>query len=103
MKGGGDMTISELTSAMVKDFCGISDDDSDDIVGTLIIPAAKAYIIGYTGLTQEEIDEHDDLATAFCVLCNDMYTQRDYTLSIHRQVSPTVKTILSLYAKNHLG
>lgn len=97
------MTISELTPAMVKDYSGISDDDSDDIVGTLIMPAAKAYIIGYTGLTVEEIDQHADLATAFCVLCNDMFTQRDYTTSIHRQVSPTVKTILSLYAVNHLG
>ena len=54
-------------------------------------------------VTAEEIDGHDDLATAFCVLCNDMFSQRDYTLSIHRQVSPTVKTILSLYAVNHLG
>ena len=97
------MKISELTSSMVKDYCGISDDDSDDIVGTLLMPAAKAYIKGYTGLTDEQIDEHDDLAIAFCVLVNDMFTQRDYTTSIHRQVSPTVKNILSMYAVNHIG
>jgi hypothetical protein len=97
------MTISELTPAIVKDFCGISDEDSDDIVGDLLMPAAKAYITGYTGLTAEQLDEHEDLTTAFCVLVNDMFTQRDYTLSLHKQVSPTVKTILSMYALNHLG
>ena len=102
LKGGESMKISELTSEMVKDYIGISDDDSDDIFGTLLMPAAKAYITGYTGLTEEQLDEHDDLAVAFCVLVNDMFTQRDYTTSIHRQVSPTVKTILSLYAVNHL-
>lgn len=97
------MKISELTSEMVKDYTGISDDDSDDIVGSLLMPAAKAYIIGYTGLTEEQIDEHEDLAMAFCVLVNDMFTQRDYTLSLHKQVAPTVKNILSMYAVNHLG
>lgn len=96
------MKISELTAAMVKDFTGISDDDSDNIVEDLLMPAAKAYIKGYTGLTEEQLDEHDDLATAYCVLVNDMFTNRDYTISSHRQLSPTVKTILSLYAVNHL-
>lgn len=97
------MKISELTSSMVKNYCGISDDDSDDIVEALLMPAAKEYIKGYTGLTDEQIDEHDDLAIAYCVLVNDMFTQRDYTTSIHRQVSPTVKNILSMYAVNHIG
>ncbi|MBR4627781.1 MAG: phage gp6-like head-tail connector protein [Ruminococcus sp.] len=97
------MKISELTAAMVKDFTGISDEDSDDIVGTLLMPAAKAYIVGYTGLTEEQLDDHDDLAAAFCVLVNDMFTNRDYTISSHRQLSPTVKNILSMYAVNHLG
>jgi hypothetical protein len=97
------MKISELTSEIVKDYTGISDDDSDDIITSLLMPAAKAYIKGYTGLGDAQIDEHEDLTTAFCVLVYDMYTQRDYTLSLHKQVSPTVKTILSMYAVNHLG
>lgn len=97
------MKMSELTAAIVKDFTGISDDASDTEITDLYMPAAKAYIIGYTGLTAEEIDEHDDLAIACCVLVNEMFSQRDYTISMHRQVSPTVKNILSMYAVNHLG
>lgn len=97
------MKISEITPEIVKDYCGISDEDSDDIIGQLLIPAAKAFIKGETSLTDEEIDQHEDLAIAFCVLVNDMFTQRSYTLSLHQQVAPTVRTILSMYAVNHVG
>lgn len=95
------MRISELTAETIKDFCGISDSDSDNIIN-ILIPAAKAYIQGYTGLSAEECDEHEELTTACMVLVNDMFSQRDYTISSHRQLSPTVRTILSLYAKNHV-
>lgn len=97
------MTISSLTTAVVKDYCGISDTDSDDLITNVLLPAAKAYIIGYTGLTAEKCDEYNDLTVACMVLVNDMFTQRDYTISSHRQLSPTVKNILSMYAVNHLG
>lgn len=96
------MRISELTAGIIKDYCGISDDDSDDIIEKLLLPAAREYIKGYTGLTAEQCDEHEDLSIACMVLVNDMFSQRDYTISMHRQVSPTVKTILGMYAVNYL-
>ncbi len=95
------MKVSELTPAIIKDFCGISDTDSDDIIAVLI-PSAKAYIRDYTGLTNEQIDEHEDITYACMVLVNDMFTQRDYTLSLHKQVSLTVKTILNMHSLNHV-
>lgn len=96
------MKMSELTAGIVKDYCGISDSDSDDVIRNILIPAAKKYIIGYTGLTAEQCDEHEDLSIACMVLVNDMFSQRDYTISMHRQISPTVKTILGMYAVNYL-
>lgn len=96
------MKVNEITPEIVKDYCGISDDDSDDLIKNILMPSAKAYIIGYTGLSAEEIDCHEDLATAFLVLVNDMYTQRDYTLSFQKQINPAVKTILGLYSVNYL-
>lgn len=96
------MKMSELTPDIVKDYCGISDSDSDDIIAKILMPSAKKYIMGYTGLTAEQCDEHEDIALACMVLVNDMFTQRDYTVSMHRQVSPTVKTILGMYAVNYL-
>ncbi len=95
------MKLSEITPEIVKDYCGISDDDSNQIVDVLM-SFAKAYITGYTGLSTEEIDLHEDLTTAFMVLVNDMYTQRDFTLSFQKQVNPVVKTILGLYSVNYL-
>lgn len=97
------MKISELTLAIVKDYCGVSDEDSDELIEDVLLPAAKKYIIGYTGLTAEQCDEHEDLTTACIVIVNDMLSQRSYTLSLHQQVSPTVKTLLSMYATNHIG
>lgn len=96
------MKVSELTQQIIKDYCGISDDDSDNIIEKVLIPAARAYISGYTGLTAEQCDEHEELAVACMVLVNDMFTQRDYVLGPHKQVSPTVKTILGMYAVNYL-
>lgn len=96
------MKISEITPEIVKDYCGISDSDSDEIIKNVLIPSAKAYISGYTGLSAEEINSHEDLSTAFLVLVNDMYTQRDYTLSFQKQINPAVKTILGLYSVNYL-
>ena len=96
------MKISEITPEIVKDYCGISDNDSDKIIADVLIPSAKSYIIGYTGLSEEEIDKHEDISHAFMVLVNDMYTQRDYTLSFQKQVNPAVSTILGLYSVNYL-
>lgn len=96
------MKMSEITPQIVKDYCGISDDDSDDIIEKVLLPAAREYIKGYTGLTAEQCDDHEDISIACMVLVNDMFSQRDYTISMHRQVSPTVKTILGMYAVNYL-
>lgn len=96
------MKVSELTAEIIKDFCGISDGDSDNII-TVLITSARAYIRGYTNLTDEEIDGYEDITYACMVLVNEMYSQREYTISTHRQVSLTVKNILNMYAKNHVG
>lgn len=95
------MKMSEITPQIVKDYCGISDDDSDDIIEKVLLPAAREYIKGYTGLTAEQCDDHEDISIACMVLVNDMFSQRDYTISMHRQGSPTVKTILGMYAVNY--
>lgn len=96
------MKVSEVTAAFVKDFCGISDNDSDAIVAVMM-SAAKDFIKGYTGLSEEQIDGFEDITDAYLILVNDMFSQRDYTLSSHKQVNPAVKTILGLHAVNYLG
>lgn len=99
------MKVSEISLDTVKDFCGISDDDSDNILA-VVMPAARSFISNYTHLTAEQIDELDDMATAYMVLVNDMYSNRDYNSSQARQstkLNPCVKTILDMHSHNYVG
>lgn len=93
------MKISEITDEEIKEYCGMSDDVS---ILDIYKAAAKSFVLGYTGLTAEEADEHEDLTIAYCVLINDMSFNRDYTVS-RDAVNPCVRTILSLYSKNNIG
>lgn len=95
------MKISEVTDRIINDYCGISEEEASDLV-EVMKPAALAYIRTYTGLTDEEIETHEDLTIAYLLLINDMYSQRDYTLSWQKQVNPTVDLILAFHARNYL-
>ena len=64
--------------------------------------AAMNYILDYTGLTEEEVAGHEDLAIAFLVLVQDMYDNRTlhpdtkYANSANRVVTG----ILDLHRRN---
>lgn len=98
------MKVSEISLETVKDYCGISDDDSDNILAALM-PAARSFISEYTGLNYDEIDAHDDMPIAYMVLVNDMFTNREYNSAQARQsttLNPCVKTILDMHCKNQV-
>lgn len=96
------MKISEITVDFLCEY--VREEPEDDVIRQLqvTIAAAKAYILGYTGLTAEQADEHEDLAAAFLVLCAELYDVRSYTVS-NDKINPMVKSILGLYAVNYVG
>ena len=97
------MKISEVTKNQAVKFMRIDDltqDDSDLL--DIIMPAAKSFIIGYTALTAEELDEHEDLTIAYLVLIEDMFDNRALTVN-SANLNRTTENILSMYAKNHIG
>lgn len=94
------MKISELEIGEIKDYCGISDDDSDSII-LAMQQAALTYIIGYTGLTAAEVDANEMLTVAYLVLINEMFSTRTMTVANDKE-NPCVKQILSMYSKNYL-
>lgn len=96
------MKINEISLQIVKDYCGISDSDSDEIIENVMIPSAKSFILGYTGLSSEQVEKYDDFAFALLILVNDMYSNREYTLNVNRQVNPAVKTLLGMHSVNYL-
>ena len=76
--------------------------DDDVTILDIYKASAKAFILGYTGLLEDEIDEHEDLTIAYCVLINEMSFNRDYSVN-RNALNPCVSTILSMYSRNNIG
>ena len=92
------MVISEITSQNVADFLRL---DSTDPVLVPMMAAAKAYIRDYTGLSDEELDEHEDFYIAFMVLVQDMYDNRAMYVE-KDNVNRVVDSILFRHRTNFL-
>ena len=94
------MKISEITFEQVKEYLRIYDNDEDTTVN-LITNSAKSFIKSYTGLSDEEADQYEDLCIAFLCLCSDMFDNR--TVSVQSdKINPIVDTILHMHSKNYL-
>lgn len=94
------MKINEVTLSAVKDYCRVDGNESDTIL-TAILQAAKSYIKSYTGLTDEEINDKEDLTIALLVLCSDMFDNRQVTVQ-NANENKVVSTILSMHSVNYL-
>ena len=94
------MKLSEVTSAKIKAFCGVSDDE--DGMLEICAGAAKSYIKGYTGLDDTQIDKYEDITVAYFVLINDMYSSRDFS-SDRASQNPVTAQILALHSINLLN
>ena len=63
--------------------------------------AAVAYVMGYTGLTETQLEEHEDITIAVLVLISDMYDNRQMYVD-KNNVNRVVETILGMYCTNLL-
>lgn len=94
--------ISEITYNDVADYirlAEISDDDKNLL--TNLITISKNFIISYTGIPEEELDNYNDLVIVVFVLCQDMYDNR--TLYVDKSnLNKVVDTILGMHSKNLL-
>lgn len=95
------MKISEVTLEVVKHNLGFTSDCQDEVL-KVYMNSAKAYIMGYTALSESEIDEHEDLTFAYLSLISDMFQRRSATVDKTMVENMTVKTILSMYARNYI-
>lgn len=67
------MKVSEITTQNVADFLRL--DETDQILIPMMA-AAKQFIMDYTGLSEDELDDHEDFYIAYMVLVQDMYDNR---------------------------
>lgn len=63
--------------------------------------AAVNFCIGYTGLSKEELDEHEDITIALLMLIGDMYDNRQMQID-KNTMNKTAEIILNLYCVNLL-
>lgn len=94
------MKVSEVTPETVKKYIGLSSNDADDIV-SIVMSASLSFVKGYTGLDDTALDTHEDITAAYLILCNDMYSNRDYVAE-NSEINPTALQILSQYCTNLL-
>lgn len=94
------MKISEVTFQQASDYCGAGEDERNFII-LAFMDSAKAFIAGYTGLSVEQLDEHEDLVPAYLTLINEMHTNRNYTVEQAAE-NKFVKQVLAMYSENYL-
>ena len=95
-----DMKISELTDEYIAEYLRAEYEGEEQTFST-IHTASIQYIKSYTGLTDEEMDNYEDLTIAALVLCGDMYDNRQMTVQSDKE-NPTVTQILALHSVNLL-
>ncbi len=71
------MKISEITTSVLANY--MRTEAEDDLIAPLFV-AAKAYVMSYTGLTETQLDAHEDLSIVILILCADMYDSRQLTM-----------------------
>ncbi|MCM1055944.1 MAG: head-tail connector protein [Bacteroides sp.] len=94
------MKLSETGLTEIKDYCGITDTDSDNML-TALRSAAISFILNQTGLSAAEAEKYDDLSAALLVLVYDMYLNRAYSVD-RSAVNPIVGSILAEHSRNLL-
>lgn len=75
--------------------------DEDNQALDVLKKAAIEFCIGYTGLTEEELDHHEDITVAVLMLIADLYDNRQLQVD-KNTMNKTAETILGMYCVNFL-
>lgn len=94
------MKISEVSLSAVKAHCGISGEDSDELL-KIYMSAAIKIVADYTGLTEKQLDEYPDITVAYLNMVNEMYSQR-LVMTAGTQMNEFQRQILDMHSVNYL-
>lgn len=93
------MKVSEITAEDLSAYIRVDLDENTEKLLTTLLNVAKKYIKSYTGMDDEETDEHEDIVIVVYILVQDMYDNR--TLYVDKtNLNKTVESIINLYRKN---
>lgn len=95
------MKVSEITVNNVVEYLRLEDGEYNEAEIENLLNVAKQFVKSYTGLTDEEIDKHEDFYIVVMVLCQDMYDNRSYYVD-KNNLNKVVETILGMHSVNLL-
>ncbi|HJJ78870.1 MAG TPA: head-tail connector protein [Methanocorpusculum sp.] len=96
------MKISEVTTQELADYMRL-DEPTDIEISEIerMKQSAIEYIKSYTGLTDEELDLHADLAQALFIIVTDMFDNRNlYIEGKATNINKSVECILGMHSIN---
>ncbi|MDO5346551.1 MAG: head-tail connector protein [Lachnospiraceae bacterium] len=93
------MKVSGIEVNQVAEYLRLDDYEYDEIAP--LLDSARAFIRSYTGLKDEEIDEHEDFYIVAMILCQDMYDNRCMYVD-KNNLNKVVDTILGMHCVNLL-
>lgn len=91
------MKVSELTTETIAAYLRTEDDGTF----SMLLEAAKAFVMSYTGLSISEMDAYPDITAAVCMLAGEMFDNRVYTVDTDK-VNPAAKQILESHCRINL-
>lgn len=94
--------ISDITYEDIADYIRLSEitEDEQNYL-TMLINISKDYILKYTGIAEESLDNYTDLIIVVFVLCQDMYDTRAMYVD-NSNLNKVVETILGMHQNNLL-
>ena len=94
--------VSDITSQDVADYLRLPEvTESDQNLLNTLIGIAKAFILKYTGIAQDDIDNYQDFVIVVFVLCQDMWDNR--TLYVDKNnLNYVIESILGMHSVNLL-
>lgn len=94
--------LSEISVDSIADYLRIAEvTENDREFLATINGVAKDYIMQYTGIPEDELDNYNDLVIAAYVLIQDMYDTRTMYVESDN-VNKVVDTILGMHQRNLL-
>jgi len=94
--------ISDITYENIADYIRLSEvSEEDQNYLTTLINISKDYILKYTGIEEDNLDNYTDLIIVVFVLCQDMYDNRSMYID-NSNLNKVVDTILGMHQNNLL-
>ncbi len=98
------MKVSEITIETLETFLKLNseeltEDETDEL--EMFLNGAKAYVKSYTGYTDSELDDYDEITLAVLVIAQDMYDDRSMLVDKDK-LNLVLKTTLGMHQNNLL-